>query len=467
LSRTFRVLAAALAVSIASLGGALFLAHERTGHAEMLGDANSGIASIDLHELLANPQGGDQRMLDDAFQRVQHTYYKPFNAQTLLTGEQKELVAYLKSHKIADPAIPVLYATGDEEKDLRALNRDLSVAQSLYGKKTSDTELTQAAIRGMLNSLGDPYTTYLAPAEINALEESLKGGDFGGIGVYIEQDRRTGAIVVAPIEGTPAYKAGVHIGDRVLAVGGQPVAKMRLDDVSGLIRGRVGTAVDIKIMPLGSHVPKTFSIVRQQIVVPSVHAKMEDGFEYVRLADFGSTSYDEVRKAMLDGKAHNAKGYIFDLRNNGGGLLEAAVEISSLFIPDGTIVSTIDRAGDREIKTALHTSIGTAPLVLLVNQYTASASEITAGAVQDYRVGTLIGNKTFGKGVVQSIYNTPDGGALKITTARYLTPHGRDIQHKGIEPDIVIDQAPSPANIDTPSDKQLSFAKAFLRKQLH
>ena len=465
MSRTFRVLTAALAISVASLGGALFLAHEKA-QPEMLGDTGAGVASIDLRDLLTNTKdGGDQRMLDDAFQRVQHAYYKPFNAQTLLTGEQKELVAYLKDHKISDPAIPVLYATGDEEKDLQALNKDLSIAQNLYGKKTSNTELTQAAIRGMLNALGDPYTTYLAPSEINSLEESLKGGDFGGIGVYIEQDRRTGQVVVAPIEGTPAYKAGVHIGDRVLAVGGQPVAKMKLDQVSQLIRGHVGTAVELKILPLHSTKPKIYSITRQQIVVPSVHAQMEDGFEYVRLADFGSTSYDEVRKAMLDGKAHNAKGYIFDLRNNGGGLLEAAVQISSLFIPDGTIVSTIDRAGDRELKTALHTAIGTAPLVLLVNKYTASASEITAGAVQDYRVGTLIGEKTFGKGVVQSIYNTPDGGALKITTARYLTPHGRDIQHRGIEPDITIDQQAELPIIDTKYDKQLAYAKSFLRKK--
>ena len=467
MSRSFRVLTAALAVAIASLGGALFLAHEKTAAVE-IGDSGSGVASIDLRDLLSNSgSGGDQRMLDDAFTRLQHAYYKPFNAQTLLTGEQKELVSYLKFHKITDPAIPVLYATGDEEKDLHSLNKDLSVAQNLYGKKTSNTELTQAAIRGMLNALGDPYTTYLAPAEINSLEESLKGGDFGGIGVYIEQDRRTGEIVVAPIEGTPAYKAGVHLGDRVLAVGGQSVTKMKLDQVSQLIRGRVDTSVDLKVLQLHSKTPKMFSIKREQIVVPSVHAKMEDGFDYVRLSDFGTSSYDEVRKAMLDGKAHNAKGYIFDLRNNGGGLLEAAVSISSLFIPDGTIVSTIDRAGDREIKTAQHTSIGTAPLVLLVNKYTASASEITAGAVQDYKVGTLIGEKTFGKGVVQSIYNTPDGGALKITTARYLTPHGRDIQHKGIEPDIHVEQQAELPIIDTPSDVQLAAAKSFLRKKIH
>jgi carboxyl-terminal processing protease len=191
---------------------------------------------------------------------------------------------------------------------------------------------------------------------------------------------------------------------------------------------------------------------------------MEGGFEYVRLADFGQTSYEEVRKALLDGKSHGAHGYILDLRNNGGGLLDAAVEISSLFIPDGTIVSTIDRAGNRDVKTATHDVIGATPLVILVNKYTASASEITAGAVQDYHVGTLIGTKTFGKGVVQSIYNLSDGGALKITTARYVTPLGRDIHHRGIEPDTVIDQQVDPSLIDTPRDAQLAAAKAHLRR---
>ena len=167
---------------------------------------------------------------------------------------------------------------------------------------------------------------------------------------------------------------------------------------------------------------------------------------------------------MLQGKARGARDYILDLRNNGGGLLEAAVQISSLFIPQGTIVSTIDRAGDRETKGATHESIGAAPLAVLINKYTASASEITAGAIQDYHVGVLIGTKSFGKGVVQSIYNLSDGGALKITTARYVTPLGRDIQHRGIDPDVAVSQAVEAPIIDTPKDKQLAAAKAYLRR---
>jgi carboxyl-terminal processing protease len=467
LPRSFRVLAAAFAVALASLGGALYLTHERaTRDSDAYVDASpGGVAALDLHDILASVNGGDQRMLDNAFRQVERAYYKPVDAQTLVTGEERELILYLKQHGVENPAIPALSANGDEDHDTRSLNKSLEIAQTLYGKRTSNAELTQAAIRGMLDSLGDPYTTYLSPKEIQSLEDTLKGGDFGGIGVYIVQDPRTKQVLVQPIDGTPAFKAGVKTGDRIISVDGHAVQALPLDDVEGLIRGRIGSVVHLRVRSHSTKLERTVAIVRQQIYVPSVLAKMENGFEYIRLADFGQTSYDEVRKAVLDGKAHGARGYILDLRNNGGGLLEAAVEISSLFIPQGTIVATIDRAGNRDTKSATHESVGAAPLVILVNKFTASASEITAGAVQDYKVGTLIGTKTFGKGVVQSIYNTTDGGALKITTAKYVTPLGRDIQHKGIRPDVYVDQAvDAPMMIDSPKDLQLAAAKSYLRR---
>jgi len=175
-------------------------------------------------------------------------------------------------------------------------------------------------------------------------------------------------------------------------------------------------------------------VTRANIQVPSVVSKVEDNIEYIRLGDFGETSRTKLRDALQSGKRHNVRGYILDLRFNGGGLLDSAVDISSLFIPQGTIVSTIDRAGDRDVRSANGHALDAKPLVLLVNRYTASASEITAGAIQDYGTGTLVGEKTFGKGVVQSLYRLPDKGALKITTARYVTPKGRDIQHKGSSP---------------------------------
>ena len=196
-----------------------------------------------------------------------------------------------------------------------------------------------------------------------------------------------------------------------------------------------------------------------------MRAKVEDDIEYVRLSDFGTNSAQEVRDAFLDGKRHNVKGYILDLRYNGGGLLDTAVDISSLFIPQGTIVSMIDRQGVRDVRSANDDAIGTTPLVILVNRYTASASEITAGAVQDYGVGTILGETTFGKGVVQSLYTLPDKGALKITTARYVTPKGRDIQHKGIVPDVVVTQCVDLPILDTAADKQLTAAKKIIESK--
>jgi carboxyl-terminal processing protease len=238
-----------------------------------------------------------------------------------------------------------------------------------------------------------------------------------------------------------------------------------LDAVEREIRGPLGSIVSLTLKRHGSAAATVVRVTRAEIHVPSVRAKIENGIEYVRLQDFGTTSAEEVRAAFLDGKKRNVHGYILDLRNNGGGLLDAAVDISSLFIAQGTIVSTIDRAGYRDVRSASGRIIDTKPLVLLVNRYTASASEITAGAVQDYGVGTLVGEKTFGKGVVQSLYTLPDKGALKITTARYVTPKGRDIHHKGIVPDVTVTQPIDLKIIDTPADKQLGEAKKIIESK--
>ncbi len=452
---------------MSALGGSLYLNHERADDRTAVSDAPvGGIAALDLHTIFSGGRDNDQMLVDNAFRQVQQAYYKPVDAQTLMTGEQRELVNYLKTRHVATPALPSLTATGDEDKDLASINGELSLAARKYGSVATQTALTQAAMRGMLSSLGDPYTVYLSPKEISSLEESLTGGDFGGIGVYIQQDPKSKQILVAPLDGMPAAKAGMKAGDQIVAVDGQPIASLKLDDVERLLRGKIDTVVHVVVKSHRGGAEHTLAITRQQIIVPSVKAKMEDGFDYVRLSDFGSTSYDEVRKAFLEGKQKGAKGYIFDLRDNGGGYLDAAVSISSLFIPEGAIVSTINRAGVKDVKSApagRSDFIGTAPLVILTNKFTASASEITAGAVQDYKVGTLLGTKTFGKGVVQSIYKTLDGGALKITTAKYLTPLGRDIQHKGIAPDILVNQDVEAPIIDTPQDVQLAAAKKFLR----
>ena len=462
-----RLLSAALVVVAASLGAAAYAGHASASPdataALVVGDGQK-IVGLDLGTLLGH--GDPQRqMLELAYERVEHAYYKPVADQLLVSGEEKALAAFLKSRKVSDPQVPHTAATGERTRDLAILESTLATVQKRYAGVAPRDTYTQVALTGMLGGLGDPYTTYLSPQEINGLDEQLRGGNFGGIGVYIVQDPKTGAIVVDPIEGNPAIKAGVRPGDAILAVDGKSTLGQKIDTVEREIRGPNGTIVSLTLKRHGSDATSTVQVTRAQIHVPSVRAKIEDGIEYVRLADFGSNSADEVRAAFEDGKKHNVRGYILDLRFNGGGLLDAAVDISSLFIPQGTIVSTIDRAGDRDVRSATGRTIGVKPLVLLVNRYTASASEITAGAVQDYGAGTIVGEKTFGKGVVQSLYTLPDKGALKITTARYVTPKGRDIQHKGILPDVVVTQRVDLPIIDTPGDKQLGAAKKLIESK--
>ena len=462
-----RLLSAALVVAVAALGGAAYAARAGTAPASgitVVARDGRPITGLDLASLLA--RGDSQRQLIElAYSQVEHVFYKPVADQLLVTGEQKALTSFLKARQVKNPQVPAGVATGDRAQDLRLLESTLQTVQKRYAGVAPKNIYTQVALVGMLGGLGDPYTTYLSPQEINGLDEQLQGGKFGGIGVFIQQDQKTGAIVIDPIDGNPAIKAGVHPGDVILAVDGKSTMTMKSDAVERAIRGTIGTVVALTLKRAGTGATTTIHITRAEIHVPSVRSKIEQNIEYVRLADFGTTSAEEVRAAFLDGKKHDVRGYILDLRNNGGGLLDAAVDISSLFISQGTIVSTIDRAGTRDVRSAKGVAIDAKPLVLLVNRFTASASEITAGAVQDYRAGTLVGEKTFGKGVVQSLYTLPDKGALKITTARYVTPKGRDIHHKGIVPDVVVVQRTDLPIIDTPADKQLSAAKKIIESK--
>jgi carboxyl-terminal processing protease len=468
MSLPIRLLLAAL-VAIALAGAtALYVGHRTGSLAEqaVLEVATTG----DLRGLFPSHDPPGSEIADLTLRRLESVYYKPVAPQTPLTGETNALRSLLNLKKVENASLHAEMAGGDQIADGARAAAILAFAQQRYGAAlgtTGNDDLTDAALRGIMNSVHDPYTVYLSPREIQGLNESLSGGNFGGIGVYIYQ-LKDGRIVIQPIEAMPAARAGMKPGEVVDMVDGKPVRGLPIDHVETLIRGEAGTTVHIRAHRYDAPAAeRSYAIVREVIHVPSVRAKMERGIDYIRLSDFGTTSGDEVRKALLDGKANGARGYILDLRDNGGGLLDAAVSISSLFIPQGTIVATIRRDGQRTTDSALGDAIpGLHPLVVLVNKYTASASEITAGALLDYHLATLIGTRTFGKGVVQSIFPLPDQGALKITTARYLTPAGRDIQHHGIEPDIVVNQDANPSLIDTPADRQLAAAKARIPQPL-
>jgi carboxyl-terminal processing protease len=471
-----RPLLAAAIVLASAVGGAAYADNVTAHEPPVVSDRP--VTTLDFSQILAAGDP-DKRLIDSAFEQVIHSYYEPVDSQQLVDGEAKQLNAFLRT-KSKNPKLVVDgKADGDPAHDLALLESTATNAVATNPGVATKAQLTNVAVAGMLSGLGDPYTTYLSADALRQLDEELKGGDFGGIGVYIGKDPKTGAIVVDPIEGNPAIKAGVRTADSIIAVNDQPTAGKPLDDVMQMIRGPRGSVVALRVRhlepcphnaavckPVYSSEAATIRVTRDVVHVPSVVPKIEDGYSYVRLGDFGATSADELRAAFLAAKAKGVKGYILDLRNNGGGYLDAAVDVSSLVIPQGTIVSTIDRAGNKDVRVANGRSIGISPLVVLVNKYTASSSEITAGALQDYKLATLVGTKTFGKGVVQSVYYIPDRGALKITTARYVTPNGRDIQHKGIVPDVVIDQRVDAPIIDTPADRQLAAAKAVLKKEL-
>ncbi len=380
-------------------------------------------------------------------------FYKKVDRQAALSGAHDALVAYLKANKVANPSLPALHATDDDTTNVRALEREVNTAVESYGTdlKPIDslgpaTQLTYAAISGVLGSVKDRYTTFLTPKQFADLNEGLDGTSFGGVGISYSLDDKTHALIVENVilDG-PSDKAGLQPEDTIVAIDGKPMSQIlagaalldaQQKAVTKALRGEPGTKVTLTIerngKPLGP-----VAITRETIHQPSVVSKMLPGsIGYVQLAVFGQTTGHELDAALKRLDAEGAKAYVLDLRYNGGGYLNAAVDVSSKFISSGPIVSVQSRAGSDTEYDAENTAIAPRPLAVLVNQYTASASEITAGAIQDSGVGTLVGTKTFGKGVVQSIWSLRDGSAVKITTARYFTPKGRDINAVGIEPEI-------------------------------
>lgn len=418
--------------------------------------------------------GNDQRsldMLDMSLDKIRDVYYKPVDESLLLSGERRGLLEYLKYRHIgASLTQPV--ATPDasaEQVDVDA-NKLLAVALDKYAARAGADNLTYAAIGGALDALHDPYTVFLSPRDKTSLTEFIQGGDFGGIGIYIGKDPKTQLVnIIQPIDGTPAARAGLKRGDIILSVGGKATKGLDLDLVMQLIRGKPGSTVVMDVSRGSSKEPsdvRTFSIEREIITVPSMSSRMIDkDIGYIQLYDFGERSADEVTAALNTLLGHGARAFILDLRDNGGGLLDAAVDISSKFIADGPIVSRIGRDGHVETDDANQDAIPPHPLVVLVNQYSASASEITAGAIQDSKIGVLIGQKTFGKGVVQTIFDLPGGSAIKVTTQRYVTPNGRDINKKGIEPNIVVPMDYRDVGISG-KDTQLQAALRYLKRQI-
>ncbi len=324
-------------------------------------------------------------------------------------------------------------------KNLEIFSNVLSILEKNYVEKIDPEEVIQGAVKGMLTSL-DPHSSYMKPEDFKELQEETKGS-FSGIGIEITI--RDGILtVVSPIEGTPAFKKGLKARDMIVKIEDESTKDMTLMEAVKKLRGPKGSEVTISILREGWVDLKRITIVRNIIPLVSVKFKfIEPGFAYVRITNFQAKTTNELKKALekLSGE-EKIKGLILDLRSNPGGLLEQAVKVSDLFLKEGVIVSTRGRLSDQDMTRKAHSSGKdyTFPIIILVNEGSASAAEIVAGALQDHKRALILGAQTFGKGSVQTVIPMPSGAGLRLTTARYYTPKGVSIQAKGITPDIVV-----------------------------
>ena len=327
-------------------------------------------------------------------------------------------------------------------KELRTFTDVFSRIKDNYVEEIDDKQLIENAIDGMLSGL-DPHSAYLNSEEFKALRVSTSG-EFGGLGIEVGMEN--GFVkVIAPIDDTPAQKAGMQSGDLIIQIDEKPVKGMTLSDAVKLMRGKPGSKINLTVVREGADVPLSVDIVRAIIEISSVKQRMlDDDIGYLRVSHFQVKTTKNVVNAieeLVDENGGNLKGLVIDLRNNPGGVLDAAVGVSDVFLNDGLIVYTDGRQSNSKNSFAARAGdiLNGAPVVVLVNGGSASASEIVAGALQDHHRAVIMGQKTFGKGSVQSIQDLPNGGAVKMTTARYYTPSGRSIQAKGIDPDIEVD----------------------------
>ena len=334
-----------------------------------------------------------------------------------------------------------VYALKDDDQipfeDLQAFTEVFSKVKSDYVEPVDDQKLIEDAIRGMLNGL-DPHSAFLNTSEFSDLKIGTTG-QFGGLGIEVGMEN--GFVkVISPIDDTPAARAGVKASDLIIKLDDKSVKGMTLNQAVKVMRGKPNTAIDLTIVREGEPKPLVITITREIIRVKSVKNRMlEPGYGYVRITNFQSRTTTDLLKAISDlQKEERLKGMVLDLRNNPGGVLNGAVGVSDAFIDNGLIVYTegrLDDSSHRYLATP-GDSLNGAPLVVLVNGGSASASEIVAGAIQDHKRGIILGTKSFGKGSVQTIQELRNGSAVKLTTARYFTPNGRSIQATGIEPDI-------------------------------
>ena len=374
---------------------------------------------------------------------------------------------YVANQKQASEQLAQEQAQPDKVVDSQLMTKLANLEQIIdvyyYQDDVDLMELENGIYKGLLDAVGDPYTVYYTPEEIKELMEQTQG-IYYGIGCYVGLDETTSCTkVVKAIPGTPAEEAGLRPDDIIYEVDGVSTYDKDLNSVVALIKGEEGTKVTLTIVRAGEPDYLYIDVERRKVESPTVeHEMLEDGMAYIQITEFDDVTVDQFADALATVTESDMQGLIIDLRANPGGSLDAVVEIAQMLLPEGLIVYTEDKYGERSEYTCDGKREFAYPLVVLVDGNSASASEILAGAVQDYGIGTLVGTTTFGKGIVQQVVNLSDGSAVKITVSSYYTPSGRNIQGTGIEPDVECKFDGEAYYAEESFDNQLDKAKQVL-----
>lgn len=401
-----------------------------------------------------------------------------------MSNRMKNILAYLLLAVLASSAFIAGYFTNDfvelrqtgELPSIFASSNSTSefdlfweawrrVEDNFIGEKPTQQELAYGAIRGAFATLNDPYTIFVEPVARQEERENLQG-TFGGIGAFLTRPEEEGDVILSPIPGNPAEIAGILEGDVLVAVDGVPVtAVMTMREVADMIKGPKDTTVTLTVIHPGDEAAVEVTITRGDILIPSVSYRLLDednSIGYIRLTRFSGESSNEISGAVTDLREQGAESLILDLRGNGGGLLDAAVDIADLFLEGGPVVYQVNAGGEQALEANVETLAPDVPLVVLVDGGSASASEILAGALQDRERAVLIGSqKTFGKGSVQLVFDLSDGSSVHVTSARWFTPNRNQIDQQGLEPDILVEITQEA--IDNGRDLELRQAVEYLQ----
>ena len=453
----------------------------------ILGDGTSPVAQADPSE--SDPTETDKKKEKAEDEEIKRDYSKILKDPKELGFEPNDALFrnvyyYIKKSFVEDiPETQLFDGVKSEVRDLleqaevptdelETLDRGKKVLPQLkarFGDKVDEDLLTFAAILGMLDGLEDRYSLLMVPDDYSKLQEQMQNTEFGGIGIYIELDRddENRLTVFEPIDGTPAYEAGLMPGDKVMKIDGESTDGITLEQAQSKIRGPKGSKVVLTIKRKGESPDKDYPVTRGNIHVVSVSSKMlEDNIGYVRLRLFGQQTAEEMAAAINKLRGEGATSLVLDLRNNGGGYVDAAVDVVSQFLKkdNGLVVYTIDRNNRRREYRADELGNVNIPTVVMVNEFSASASEITAGALRDHGLAELVGVKSFGKGSVQQLYPFSDGSALKLTIAKFYTPKGTVINKHGLEPDVKVEMEPRYVGRGE-KDTQLKRAVEIIKKK--